>query len=104
MNYPEHEKLDKVKDQSQTIGEFLDWLDAVKLYRIAKYHRHTEACRDPEHRTLECGYSIDELEPVRDGTLSLLADYSGIDLDKLEAEKDLMLSEIRRLSGDGGTE
>jgi hypothetical protein len=35
--YPEHDKLVAVQEQSQTIGEFLEWLTGVKGYRLARH-------------------------------------------------------------------
>lgn len=37
MRYPEHEKMKAIKDKSQAIGEFLEWLDTEKNYEIAHY-------------------------------------------------------------------
>lgn len=34
MDYPEHDKLSAIKDKSQSIGEFLEWLDFEKNYTI----------------------------------------------------------------------
>jgi hypothetical protein len=41
--YPEHEKLDKVKDQSEICGEFLDWLRIEKNLALCKYHQRTNS-------------------------------------------------------------
>jgi len=38
MTYPEHEKLSKVQDQSQAIGEFLEWLETTKSARLLTWH------------------------------------------------------------------
>lgn len=38
MNYPEHEKLSAIKDQSQAIGEFLEWLQGSKSARLLTWH------------------------------------------------------------------
>ncbi len=75
--YPEHEKLAAVKDKSQVIGEFLDngLPDGVVF---AEWNRRG-----------------DMLNPVRCDIQAWLADYFGIDRDKLEAEKQQMLDEIR---------
>lgn len=29
--YPEHAKFDAIKDQAQTIGEFLEWLESQRI-------------------------------------------------------------------------
>lgn len=74
--YPEHEKLTKVKDESQSIGEFLEWLNP-QGFAIAQWNGHTEQW--------DCGTRHEWL----------LAKYFGIDTDKLEQEKRQMLAEIR---------
>jgi hypothetical protein len=78
--YPEHEKLAKVKDKSQIIGAFLDngLPDGVVF---AEWNRHR-----------------DVLYPVRCDIQQWLADYFDIDRDKLEAEKQQMLDEIRAVN------
>lgn len=43
-SYPEHEKLSAVKDQSQRIGEFLEWLMDEKKVELAFWHKHSEQC------------------------------------------------------------
>ena len=63
--FPEHDKLHKIRSQSQLIGEFLEWLSYSK------------------------GISLGT--PVHD----LLAEFFEIDLKKLEAEKRAMLWSIR---------
>ena len=64
--YPEHEKLSKIKDQSQTIGEFLDWLDTEGLY-LGEYDENGLLLY-PTHKRHEY----------------ILATYFEINLDKLE--------------------
>ncbi|HUV10815.1 MAG TPA: hypothetical protein VMX12_07525 [Acidimicrobiia bacterium] len=72
-DYPEHAKLRAVADKSQAIGEFLDeWLPTQGII-LAHVDRDG---RVP---------SIQEL----------LAEFFGIDRDKLEAEKRAMLESLR---------
>ena len=86
MKYPEHEKLKKISDKSQAIGEFLDW------------------CKDEENGFSFCRYREFEVEawtPDEDGWypcdfMPVLHEYFGIDKDKIEAEKCHMLEELRR--------
>lgn len=71
-NYPEHDKLYAIHNQSQIIGEFLTWLNSQ-------------------------GYSI-EFEGMEIGELSfngLLAEFFEIDLKKIETEKREILAELR---------
>jgi hypothetical protein len=79
--YPEHEKLKLVKDRSQAIGEFLDWLSDVKDWHLG-YHVSR----------------IDALLPASYNIQRLLAEYFEIDLDKLEAEKLAIIEEMRQMN------
>ena len=77
MEYPEHEKLAKVKDESQIIGQFLDTgLDGMVLARW-----------DDDY---------EEYNPVHEPINTILDRYFGIDQDKLEAEKRQMLEQLRK--------
>jgi hypothetical protein len=76
--YPEHEKLHKVAEQSQVIGEFLEWLSDQK-YTLAKWSKD--------------GY---ELMPTHPDIQKLLAKYFKIDLNKIEEEKQTMLYTLRK--------
>lgn len=80
--WPEHEKLMKVKDKSQMIGDFLEWL-GEQSFEISEY----EECED-------CG--CEHLFPIRKNREQLLAEYFGIDLKVLEDEKQQMLDEVRK--------
>lgn len=75
-SYPEHEKLSEVKHESQAIGEFIEWATCVAGYEFAKYHG-------------------DDLQVALVSIEGLLAEYFGVDLDKLEAEKRAMLEVAR---------
>ena len=81
MEYPEHMKLEKISDKSQTCGVFLDWLR--EKYIIASYQDSPIS-------------SDQELFPVYIETRKLLAEFFEIDEDRLEKEKDEMLKEIRK--------
>mgnify|MGYP001566530051 CR=1 FL=1 len=78
MKYPECKKMRSVKEQSQTIGEFLDYLSGESIV-LAHYER-----------------SSDKLVPIYQSIENLLADYFDIDLDKVEEEKRQMLDEMRK--------
>lgn len=75
--YPEHAKLSAVSDESQSIGEFLDGSE----YVIAEW---VEIDGLSEPRLLPTSKTINEI----------LADHFGIDLDKIEAEKQAMLAQL----------
>lgn len=97
--YPEHDKLNAVKDKSQIIGEFLDWLPrygvevdpALGPLSIAYYPLRGNGGMDGSERR-EVMYDA----PVT--IEKLLAGYFGIDLKKLEAEKRQILDELRTVN------
>ncbi len=91
--YPEHDKLRKVKDKSQEMGYFLDWLSSTNIV-LCKIHTHDEGCKDDDGDNY-CGYHEDEYTSIRVGPEQLLSEYFNIDLKKLEEEKQQMLEEIR---------
>lgn len=75
--YSEHEKLAKISDESQTCGEFIDWLEGRGLH-LCEGESDTGRYW-PSHRSIT----------------KLLAEFFDIDLEKIEAEKRAMLDEIR---------
>ena len=79
MKYQQHEKLNSVKDQSQAIADFLDWLNSEKGIILASYGNNDFDCPWPTAK----GTAKDRL----------LAEYFEIDLDALESEKRAMLAE-----------
>lgn len=99
--YPEHEKLSAVREQSQTIGDFLDWLreeQGISLRQWMEPTEEVEALRwnekpnDPPrfYTVKRPGYYSPEKK-----TEDLLAEFFGIDLKALEAEKRALLESIR---------
>jgi hypothetical protein len=76
-NYPEHDKLTAAKDQTQTIGKFLEWCEeqGLELTRFGGDQRPAPRLQD------------------------LLAQWAGIDLERLYAEKDEMFAQLRRMNG-----
>ena len=90
MATPEHDKLRAVKDESQGIGAFLEWLreEGLTVCRFQQLVRHSGELGD---------YSPEGYYPTRDGTEKLLARYFEIDLDKLESEKHAMLYGLREV-------
>lgn len=77
---PELDKMLKNKDQSQTIGEFLDWLQNEKEIVLCKWDNKIS-----EHHPFPFYTSIEKL----------LAEYFGIDLDKCEKERRAILANLR---------
>jgi len=80
--YPECEKLEKVSEESQKIGAFLDWLQNETKYIIAEYSddEEGEALLFPIHKAIE----------------QILAEYFKIDLNKVEKERKQILEDIRK--------
>ena len=105
LTYPEHEKLAAVKERSQEIGTFLDWLNGEKQIVMCKWHEsHSETHSVPKSAfapdgrityTDPAGYG-----PANENTEKLLAQYFGIDLDVLEKEKRAMLAVARKSARD----
>ena len=87
--YPEHEKLAGVKDESQAIGEFLDWLADGRKPRIVLAIDSTEP--EPDESS--------GLWPANIPIPDLLAEYFGIDQEALSLEKDAMLLAFREANG-----
>jgi len=94
----EHERLSLVKDKSQAIGDFVEWL-VEKGIRLCREHEHTDACYDDDdiqHVWPTCdlreGQYVGDYTPIT----KLLAEHFDIDLDKLEREKRQMLADIRK--------
>jgi len=75
-DYPEHQKMGAIKEQSQTIGEFLDWLFSKGVI-LAHYQGQ-----------------LDELMPRDMNITNLLAAYFNIDLEKIEEERQQMIDEL----------
>lgn len=90
QNYPEHEKLQAVKDKSQAIGEFLEWLQDTKHYVIAQWEQV-----DPDTEPGESSGADEGLFSASINIEKLLAEYFHIDLAKLEQEKQAMLDKVR---------
>jgi len=75
--YPEHEKLENISQQSQFLGEFIEWCNEHGMFLA----RHIE--------------NFDSPIPVSKSINTLLGEFFEIDLIKLEQEKRKMLEDIR---------
>lgn len=94
----EHERLSLVKDKSQAIGDFVEWL-AEKGIRLCREHEHTDTCYDDDdkkHIWPECELRNGQFIQVYAPITKLLAEHFDIDLNKLETEKRQMLADIRK--------
>ena len=79
MSTPELDRLAAVSDESQAIGEFLEWLQSERNIVLAEY-------LNPKAHLLY---------PANVGIETLLAQYFKIDLAKVEKERRLLLQSIR---------
>lgn len=96
---PELDKLHKVAEVSQKVGEFVEWT-REQGWTICSPHEHDDACWDPKSGFKRCGYKEDDFVPISITggwtTEKLLAKFFGIDLKKADAERDAILEFIRR--------
>jgi len=88
---PEHEKLHKVQEKSQAIGEFLEWLQGEKKYTICEWLETNGEIDEESGDWVHSRYTR-----IMERVEQLLAEYFDINLDVLESEKRAMLDELRR--------
>lgn len=79
----EHDKLLLVRDKSQAIGEFIEWLRHEKLIVLARWEKETYIGTDGKDRTR----AQESLRSVYLDIERTLAEFFSIDLEKLEEEK-----------------
>lgn len=92
---PECEKLTKVSEESNKIGNFLDWMYSRGLVLCTWEENDDEDTND---------YLPDILVPAskyrtHSGIENLLAEYFGVDLDKVEKERRALLDWLREVQG-----
>lgn len=119
VEYPEHEKFQAVKEKSQAIGAFIQWLDEKKHY-LGIYTDIDETtcntCNLLDSHDCPNDVILSELEEAikkwgehpdcyvaafiraNYNINKLLAEYFEIDLDKLEEEKRQILDKQRELN------
>lgn len=85
--YPEHDKLAAISDESQAIYDFIVWLGDEKAVQLC-------GKRDgrPDHNSWECPWM-----PVGASIRDLLAEHFGIDMQRIEHEKRAMLDALRAM-------
>lgn len=81
--YPEHAKLAAISDESQVVGEFVDWMTTRGVV-LAQYVKD-----DMGH---------ERLSPNWIPLMNLLAEFFDIDQNKIEREKRAMLEAQRALN------
>lgn len=109
--YPEHAKLDRVKEQSQGIFDFLEWAED-KGYVFGQ-ELPTEPLTVGEDSDSFDRYAASLGNIAQDSTFfrqagetalhRLLAEHFDIDLKKLDAEKQQMLDDIRAMNATKGS-
>jgi hypothetical protein len=84
VKYPEHEKLKRIADKSQCVGDFIEWL--------------RDGSKHPQGRIELCCWNDRDKEYYAgfERVSSLLARFFEIDENKLEEEKRAMLNELRK--------
>lgn len=80
---PELDKISKARDKSQAIGEFISWLSMEEGLYICEYLPDDDNQHDGNY--YPTSYPIEVL----------LAKFFGIDEDKAEKERQLLLGNIR---------
>jgi len=84
--FPECAKLAGVHNDSQNIGEFLDWLETTKGIRLAVWRDVASGEDEDDGQDLVLDFTTKE---------QLLAEYFKINMDTVEAERGTMLERIR---------
>ena len=79
---PELDKMRAVRDRSQIIGEFLEWLTGEEGTTLCKV-------------IIRGGLAHDKVVPCVESTEKLLGRYFGIDLDAADREQRKLLEELR---------
>ena len=91
IDYPECEKMQQVKEKSQELGFFLEWL--TNRYDLCKWQ---DGRKDYfGDNSDDYVYSPEGYYPDRKSIQDILADYFDIDLNKVAEEQAQILKEIR---------
>lgn len=116
MTYPESEKALAVQPQTQIVGEFLEWLFAqgVRLMVWGTYQEPVAVTCRRHGRSPASIALCEHCDPAgmaeenrpREGFLTyssdiqqILANWKGIDLQKIEREKRAMLAQLAEING-----
>jgi hypothetical protein len=90
----EIEKLAKVQDKSQAIGEFIEWLGDNNM-AIVRYATKEDMFDDEGERNgIREGDYLTMIQSIE----KLLAKYFKIDLNKVEKEKRELLAQLQKLN------
>lgn len=94
--YPEYEKLDKIHETSNNIGNFLEWLSSAKQISFAKWVKEPQQVPISIFSAKTKEVEFDIFFQINMEIEKWLAEYFNIDLKKLEEEKQAMLKELRQ--------
>ncbi|KIA72728.1 hypothetical protein ANMWB30_24960 [Arthrobacter sp. MWB30] len=89
--YPECEKLAAISHQSQMIGDFLAYL-AQEGIQLGRFETVYYATTDDAGRSKDVPFDDPRFTPLHGRNEHLMAEYFGIDLQKVEKEKAAMLA------------
>lgn len=83
--YPEHDKMAAIKELSQAVYDFIEWLPSqdCMIGQMVQYEDRDEPVFVPYYGSIK----------------ELIAKHFGIDLDKIEQEKRVMLDALRKDHG-----
>ena len=107
---PELDKMKAVRERSQSIGEFLEWLGEEKKWSICASHHHGPGCEgwdeargrfNPGAFDRRCEAQEFELFPVSFSIEKLLAEFFDIDLNKVDDERRAIIDHMRSTSAHG---
>ena len=91
------EKMGKVQNESQAIGSFVEEFLKNKGIILATYHKHSKKRCGKDEWGFNCGWTTNQPIPLRYNIEKLLAEYFNIDLNKVEEEKQRILTDLRKL-------
>ena len=91
----ELEKMEKVQEKSQAIGNFIEEFLKEKGIILATYHKHSIKRCEKDEWGWNCGWTTEQPIPLNYDIQKLLAEYFNINLDKTEKEKQKILDDLR---------
>ncbi len=83
--YPECEKLSKISEESQKLGEFLEWL--YQKYTLCEWSESKREEFTDDKGEIDYQYSPEGYYPSRVPIQTLLAEYFDIDMEKVDKER-----------------
>jgi len=93
LKTPALDKMQAIMDESQIIGEFIEWLKESSKYGVVEEVDYIEEvdvsglCEPPEYEYRK----TTEWRPIRKSTEQILAEYFEIDLNAVDVERSELL-------------